>query len=281
LKNFLQKAEGTLSMSEQFDLLTAAEGEVVTVERPSGTSPILLVCEHACSRLPVSLGTLGLSADERVAHIAWDPGALAIARRLSELFDATLIFQNFSRLVYDCNRPPESPDAMPEVSEIYVIPGNKGMAPAERQARIEEIYRPWQNAVSGTIAAREASARETVLITIHTFTPIYKGEARDVEIGVLHDSDTRLADAMLEQGARQDTYRVERNKPYGPSDGVTHTLVEHGLENGLQNVMIEIRNDLVRDASGQNKVSDLLVTLVSASLEQKTIRGSNKADANS
>ena len=268
-------------MSKQTGLLTAAEGKAVTVENASGRSPVLLVCEHASARLPASLGTLGLTPEALTAHIAWDPGALAVARQLSALFDAALVFQNFSRLVYDCNRPPESPDAMPAVSEIYEIPGNRDIDPVERQARIEEIYRPWQRALAETIAARRAAGRETVLVTIHTFTPVYKGMPRAVEIGILHDRDCRLADAMLERARRRDGYRIERNAPYGPEDGVTHTLVEQGIANGLLNVMIEIRNDLVRDDVGQARISGLLEALVSESLADEKIWGNNKADATS
>jgi len=275
------ETEGILGMSEQFALLTAAERGVVSVERPSGVSPVLLVCEHASSRLPASLGTLGLSPEGRVAHIAWDPGALAVARRLSAHWDATLVFQNFSRLVYDCNRPPESPDAMPAISEVYEIPGNRDIPAAQRQARIDEIYRPWQQTLRETIAARQSAGRETIIVTIHTFTPVYKGVNRTLDIGILHDRDSRLADGMLEGSAGNRSFVIRRNEPYGPADGVTHTLTEHGLANGLLNVMIEIRNDLVSDEAGQAEVSDLLEALVSASLEDNKIRGSNKADATS
>lgn len=253
-------------MSKQIRILTVAEGTAVTVENAAGKSPVLLVCEHASLRLPSSLGTLGLSQDALTAHIAWDPGALAIARRLSARFDATLVFQNFSRLVYDCNRPPESPDAMPATSEVYGIPGNRDIDAAERQARIDEIYRPWQRALTDTIAARKAAGRETVVVTIHTFTPIYKGAPRSVEIGILHDRDARFADSVLARAGRQHNYRVERNEPYGPEDGVTHTLREHGLANGLLNVMIEVRNDLVKEDAGQGVVAGFLAELIGESL---------------
>jgi predicted N-formylglutamate amidohydrolase len=266
-------------MSKQFELLTAAEGKAVSVENAGGASPVLLVCEHASHKLPASLGTLGLAPQALTAHIAWDPGALAVARQLSAQLDAALVFQNFSRLAYDCNRPPESPDAMPAVSEIYEIPGNRDIDPAERQARIDEIYRPWQRTLAQTIAARKVDGRETVVVTIHTFTPVYKGVSREVQIGVLNDRDSRLADAMLKRAGLYDGYRIERNQPYGPADGVTHTLVEHGIANGLLNVMIEVRNDLVQDDVGQARISRLLEALVSGSLADKNIRGNNKADA--
>lgn len=268
-------------MSKQSGILTVAEGTAVSVENAGGASPVLLVCEHASLRLPVALGTLGLSPEALTAHIAWDPGALDVARRLSRSLDATLLFQNFSRLAYDCNRPPESPDAMPETSEIYAIPGNRDIPAEERQARIDGIYRPWRRVLAETIAGRKAAGRKTAIVTIHTFTPVYKGVRRDVEIGILHDRDSRLADAMLARAARQHDYRIERNAPYGPADGVTHTLVEHGLANGLLNVMIEMRNDLVRDEIGQARISRLLEALVSESLADEKIWGNNKADATS
>ncbi|MGV3548892.1 N-formylglutamate amidohydrolase [Rhizobium sp.] len=253
-------------MSEQTRIIGSAEGVAVTVENADGASPLLLVCEHASLALPEALGTLGLSPEARTAHIAWDPGALAIARKLSARFDATLVFQNFSRLAYDCNRPPESPDAMPVVSEVFEIPGNRDISAAERKARVDEIYRPWQRKLAQTVAARKAAGRETVLVTVHTFTPVYKGAPRAVEIGILHDRDTRLADAILAKAAGNGKFLVERNKPYGPEDGVTHTLVEHGLANGLLNVMIEVRNDLVKEDAGQEVVAGFLGELIGESL---------------
>ena len=266
-------------MSEHFELLTAADGAAVAIENAGGRSAVLLVCEHASRKLPASLGTLGLSADALEAHIAWDPGALAVARRLSRQLDATLIFQNFSRLVYDCNRPPEAEDAMPAVSEIFEVPGNRSLSAAERKARVDGIYRPFQRALADTIAARSKAARETVIVTIHSFTPIYKGVSRTVEIGILHDADKRLADRMLELAGRGTDFAVGRNQPYGPEDGVTHTLKEHGLANGLLNVMIEVRNDLIGDEDGQGRIASLLGSLISESLSQENIGDETRADA--
>ena len=268
-------------MSEQTRILGAADGKAVTVENSGGTSAVLLVCEHASLKVPASLGTLGLSASALSAHIAWDPGALAVARSLSSRLDATLIFQNFSRLAYDCNRPPESPDAMPAVSEVFEIPGNRDIGTAERKARIDEIYRPWQRALAELVAARKAAGRHTAIVTIHTFTPVYKGVSREVEIGILHDRDTSMADRMLALAEGRQDFCIRRNEPYGPADGVTHTLIEHGVANGLPNVMIEVRNDLVRDEKGQARVSALLEALLSGSLAEKISRGNSKADATS
>ena len=253
-------------MSEQLNLLTAADGEPVSEFNIPGKSDVLLICEHASRRLPAKLGTLGLTAAALEAHIAWDPGALAVAELMSAELEAALIYQNFSRLAYDCNRPPEAEDAMPAKSEIYDIPGNTSLSPLERDARTRAIYRPFRSVIAGRIGERNNQRRETVLVTVHTFTPVYRGVSRDVEIGILHDRDSRLADQMLRLAGPDSRFRTRRNEPYGPADGVTHTLKEHGLANGLLNVMIEVRNDLVQDEAGQEVVAGFLAGLIRESL---------------
>ena len=247
-------------------MLTQAEGDPVAVENPQGRGSVLIVCEHASRRLPERLGTLGLSQEALASHIAWDPGALAVARRMAGSLDATLVFQRFSRLAYDCNRPPDAPGAMPAVSEIYEIAGNRDLSQAERDARTQALYIPFHARIEEIIAARKAEGRRTVIVTMHSFTPVYMGVRRDVELGILHDEDSRLADAMLTAAQGTTLYRIARNEPYGPADGVTHTLKLHGLANGLPNVMIELRNDLIADDSTQGVAADFLTGLLHASM---------------
>lgn len=244
---------------------TEAEGHAVGVENAEGKGDILLVCEHASSTIPQKLGNLGLAADVLSSHAAWDPGALAVARLLSGKFDSTLVYQRFSRLVYDCNRPPESSSAMPVKSEIYDIPGNFDLGEAERFARTSALYVPFHDRVSGIIAERQAAGRKVVVVTIHSFTPVYHGQFREVEIGILHDNDSRLADAML-AGSEGSSLTVNRNDPYGPEDGVTHTLRLHALPDGLLNVMIEIRNDLITNEGEQAQIATFLYELMGKAL---------------
>ena len=225
----------------------------------------MLVCEHASHRLPQNMGTLGLGPEALESHIAWDPGALAVSQLMAEQLDAALFYQRFSRLVYDCNRPPEAEAAMPAVSEIFDIPGNAGLSAADRLARTKAIYDPFRKGLAALIAARTAAGRPTVLVTMHSFTPVYHGKPRSVEVGILHDTDTRLADAML-AAAAGGGFDTRRNEPYGPIDGVTHTLIEHGLKNSLLNVMIEIRNDLVSDETGQRVMAGYLAGLLGEGL---------------
>jgi len=243
-----------LTLSTKPDWLAALPKSVVNTVRPQAESAVLLVCEHASRMIPEGLSALGLDEAAAQSHIAWDPGALSVAERLSKALDATLIAQKISRLVYDCNRPPESNQAVRAESEAYHIPGNAGLSMAERDARADYIYRPFQKALVEAVNARA----QTVLVTIHSFTPVYNGEARAVEVGILHDSDRRLADAMLNAAVKDPKYNVRRNAPYGPEDGVTHTLKEHAVAHGLLNVMIEVRNDLLTDEAGVKAVSTWL-----------------------
>lgn len=254
-------------MLAQQGILTKADGDCVAVERPDGSSPVFIICEHASRALPEQFGDLGLSAEALSSHIAWDPGALAVAKRISAGLDATVVHQRFSRLIYDCNRPPESAGAMPETSEIYTIPGNQRLDEAGRQARTQGLYIPFHDRIRTLLKQRAARGQKTVIVTIHSFTPIYNGKPRAVELGLLHDEDHWLADRMLDAAADAPLFQTERNQPYGPEDGVTHTLKLHGIANGLHNVMIEVRNDLIGDDVGQGVMADYLTGLLQTSLE--------------
>ncbi|MFD2857352.1 N-formylglutamate amidohydrolase [Seohaeicola zhoushanensis] len=239
----------------------SADFDAATTEGLAGAAPALLLCEHASAEIPAEFRELGLPPETRFSHAAWDPGALTLSRHLSAAMGVPLVFGAVSRLLYDCNRPPEAPDSVPEKSEIHEIPGNRGLSPEARADRANRIYHPFCAAVD---AAMEA-ARPAALITVHSFTPVYFGKHRPVEIGVLHDTDTRLADALLAEleGA---PYRIERNQPYGPADGVTHSLKRHAIARGLPNVMLEVRNDLLADPARAADVAALLARTLPAAL---------------
>jgi len=150
-----------------------------------GQGPFAIVVDHASNRIPPQYGDLGLSPAERIRHIAWDPGALAVSLRLSELLDAPVVHSTVSRLVVDCNRFTDSPTLMPEVSEHTEIPGNKAISPGERTERIARYWVPFHDAVDRLMTARRDGGRETILICMHSFTPVFKGFARPWPIGVL------------------------------------------------------------------------------------------------
>ncbi|WP_246272973.1 N-formylglutamate amidohydrolase [Oricola thermophila] len=232
---------------------------------PDGPAPLILVCEHASAFIPASLEGLGLRDEDRLSHAAWDIGALAMATRLSELLDAPLVASRVSRLVYDCNRPPEAPDAIPAQSERIEAPANANLSEEARQARVRDIYEPFRALLSRTIAERRHL--RPALITIHSFTPLYFGVKREVELGILHDRDDRLARTMMAAAPDFTTLKTALNEPYGPEDGVTHTLKEHALPADLLNVMIEVRNDFVRDEASAQKVAEELAAIIERGLE--------------
>ncbi|MFK7835534.1 MAG: N-formylglutamate amidohydrolase [Sulfitobacter sp.] len=229
----------------------ASSDAVFEVTNPAGSSPIVVVCEHASAYMPPALNNLGLSGDVLTSHAAWDPGALGVATGLSQRLDAALVASRISRLVYDCNRPPGHPGAMPARSEVFDIPGNVDLSAAQRETRHDAYYLPFRNAVAQTLEA----AKSPILVTMHSFTPIYHGQQREVEIGLLHDADTRLVDAMLSCAAAHTDHVVRRNEPYGPQDGVTHTVAEHATPKGHPNVMLEVRNDLIATPAAQDRMA--------------------------
>ena len=244
--------------------MTEWNDTVFRVTRSTGKSPVVIVCEHASSYIPVVFKGLGLSQDLRKSHIAWDPGALDVARALSEKLDAPLISGEISRLVYDCNRPPEAHDAVPARSEVFDVPGNAGLTAAALRDRADHVYHPFHNALEGLIRDRTGSV---VLVTVHSFTPVFKGIQREVELGILCDSDTRLADAMIGTAETHTDHVIGRNEPYGPEDGVTHTLKRHAVPLGLLNVMLEIRNDLLPDMRSSREMAGMLAVWLSDAIE--------------
>ncbi len=235
-------------MSAALDL---TQSDAVEVINRGGAGPVVLLCEHASYHIPDRYLGLGLAPPDRLSHAAWDPGALGVARELSRLQDAPLVASRVSRLVYDCNRPPEAASAMPVRSEAIDVPGNHDLSPAHRAEREASVYRPFCDAVGAVLDGRRVSQSPTALVTVHSFTPVFHGRTRAVEIGILHDSDPRIADIMLQYAPTLPHRRVLRNEPYGPADGVTHSLRLHGIDRGLPNVMIEIRNDLLGTEADQ------------------------------
>lgn len=252
-------------------MLESADRIATRVER--GPSPLLFVCEHASASIPGEFRNLGLAPDLCLSHVAWDPGALDLAQSLAGRFQAPLFYAHVSRLVYDLNRPPEAPDAIPARSEVHDIPGNATLTLTERAERIDRFYLPWAARLEQTLT----EDMPQVLVTIHSFTPIYRGETRHTRVGIVHDADRRLADAVL---ARSETAGLgfERNEPYGPQDGVTHTLKAFAEPRGVLPLMIEVRNDLIAGTEG---VTEIAATIASALMPALSDVGVNMPAAQS
>jgi predicted N-formylglutamate amidohydrolase len=250
----------------------------VEVINPSGGSDVVFVCEHASHFIPEEFGRLGLPETLLESHIAWDPGAFSIAQELSAAFDAPLVAQKVSRLLYDCNRMPGMQSAIPSKSESFEIPGNSGLTDAQRQERVDRFYTPFCNALAACLDAKINGGGMPIIVTIHSFTPIFLGKARQVEIGVLHDADVRLASILAPLMRAGGEYDVQINGPYGPKDDVTHTLIEHGIFLGCLNVMLEVRKDFIISQASQIKMANWLATHLKQAI---TIAGKKLGQASS
>ncbi|WP_207931512.1 N-formylglutamate amidohydrolase [Brevundimonas goettingensis] len=220
----------------------------MSLVNPTGASPFLLIGDHAGRALPEALGDLGLSEEDRVRHIAWDIGVRALGEALAQRLDAVFIAQTWSRLVVDCNRDPARADAIPEVSDGSPIPGNVGLTPADRAARIAEVHAPYQDAIAAELARR--AGRETVLVALHSFTPRMQGTDRPWDAGVLHDrGDLTFAHAMLAILQAAPGLTIGDNEPY-KMDGIDHTVPRHAFAARLPYVELEIRQDHLSTDAG-------------------------------
>jgi predicted N-formylglutamate amidohydrolase len=232
-------------------LLAVDEPAAFRVEQEHGAAPFLLTCDHASARVPRQLQSLGVSAEDMRRHIAWDIGAAAVASKLAALLDAFLILQNYSRLVIDCNRPPGSAGSILRISEATRIPGNESVSREQAQAREREIFHPYHERIAAELAARAVRGQATILIAMHSFTPVFHGERRPWHAAVLYNRDPRLARALLHVLREESGLEIGDNQPYSVGDGTDYTIPVHGEQRNVLHVGIELRQDLVADEAGQ------------------------------
>ncbi len=226
-----------------------------------GRSPFLLTCDHYGRVLPRKLGDLGVAESELTRHIAWDIGIAGVAERLARMLDAHLVAQRYSRLVIDCNRPPAVASSIPVISEATRIPRNEGISEQERTIRRSEIFDPYHRHIGAVIDTRVAAKRPTVLLALHSFTPVYAGVARPWHIGTLYHRDTVLPRLLLRHLRAEGDLVVGDNEPYAVSDLTDYTIPVHGEARGLINTGIEIRQDLIADQSGQQQWAERLARI--------------------
>ena len=240
------------------------------VQGREARSAFFLICDHAGRLLPRALGTLGLSEDERARHIAWDIGALGVAQRLATSLDAHLVWQLYSRLVIDCNRPLDAADSIATRSERTAIPGNVDVGPAAAAARAQEIFHPYHDEIRAALDRRRAAERPTVLVALHSFTPVFMDRGRPWHVGVLYNRDARVAAPLLELLRREGDLgdlRVGDNQPYAVSDESDFSINHHGERRGIPHVELEIRQDLIADERGQSAWAARLARLLPAAVQ--------------
>jgi predicted N-formylglutamate amidohydrolase len=243
-------------------LLTAADVPPVLEFNETGSSPFLFTCDHYGRIIPRALGDLGVPESELTRHIAWDIGIAGVAEQLSNEMNAHLIAQRYSRLVIDCNRPPGVASSIPMISEATTIPGNEGLAPEAAEIRRHEIFDPYHRRIDDIIDARLHRGQPTMLVALHSFTPIYAGIARPWHIGTLYHRDRTLPPLLLKHLRAEGDLVVGDNEPYAVSDQTDYTVPVHGEMRGLINSGIEIRQDLIGDQAGQRQWADRLARIL-------------------
>ena len=245
-------------------LLDPDEPYPVTLDNEAGRSVFFLTGDHAGRAIPRRLDGLGLPEHETERHIAWDIGIGGVGLQLSRLLDAAVVLQTYSRLVIDCNRDPEVPSSIPEISETTAIPGNRGLGEAARAARVEAIFHPYHDAIAAALDRRAAAGRASVLVALHSFTPVFMGVARRWHAAVLYNRDARLAHSLFKLLSTEDGLVVGENEPYAVSDLTDYTVPVHGERRGLPHVEIEIRQDEITDPAGQTAWAERLARLLPA-----------------
>jgi predicted N-formylglutamate amidohydrolase len=251
----LDNAGGTSLLLDTEDVPPVHEDNV------AGGSPFLLTSDHYGRAIPRSLGDLGLPESELTRHIAWDLGIAGVADALSKQLGAHMIAQRYSRLVIDCNRPPGVPSSIPRISEATIIPGNEALTREVGETRRAAVFDPYHRRIAEVIEARLRNSVPTVLVSLHSFTPVYAGIARPWHIGTLYHRDTRLPPLLLKQLRAEPELVVGDNEPYAVSDETDYTIPVHGEARGLMNTGIEIRQDLITEPAGQIEWADRLARI--------------------
>lgn len=244
-------------------LLQPDDDPAAIVENEDGTAPILMLCDHASPAVPRALKDLGLSPAELDRHIAYDIGAVRVARHLARWFAAPLVASGFSRLVVDCNRRPSDPASMPPVSDGTFVPGNQAISEEERAARLAECFQPYHDAIEARIAA---SPIPPAIVSIHSCTPVLSGFQRPWQLGILWNRDGRIAEPLMRSLERKGVC-VGDNQPYSGRDAHGYTLPTHAERHDLPHVLIEVRQDLIHEPAGEEAWASLLHDALAPILE--------------
>jgi predicted N-formylglutamate amidohydrolase len=244
-------------------LLTASDPPPFELCHEAGNAPVLLTCDHASRRVPAALNRLGLTEVALSQHIGWDIGAALVTRLLAPMLDAPAVLAGYSRLVIDCNRPPDDPSSIPLESDGIAIPGNAGLDAAARRERRSLLFEPYHAAIDRELAHRGIGGSAPAVISMHSFTPQMKGFARPWQIGVLWDGEGRIAKPLLAAlRSELDPAAVGDNQPYSAREPVGFTQRHHAYERGLPHVAIELRQDLIADDKGAAEWAQRLARLL-------------------
>lgn len=222
----------------------------VEVVNEHGRSDFVLLCEHASHYIPPEYENLGLAEPDLTRHIAWDIGAANVTRQLATLLDAPAFLSTCSRLLIDLNRPLNAPSSVVVRSEATDIPGNASLDAAEIERRQQLIFKPYHDRIVAHLEERQRSERRTLLVAVHSFTPVYHGKTRPWHAGVLFDQATEFAGKVISNLRSDPLLTVDANVPYGVSPDEDYGLLVYGDYRNNPAILIEIRHDLIRDDAG-------------------------------
>ena len=254
-----------MTLAQQPTILCAADPGPVEVMNAASCVPVLLVCEHAGQVFPQSLKRLGVTDEVIDSHRGWDIGALEVARGVADRLGAALVIQHYSRLVFDSNRPPESPQAVPEEVDGVTIPGNVGITPAEQRQRAEEVFAPMDAAITDLM--RRLKPRGC--FSIHSYEPVMGGISRPWHAGFLNRKNLETAEALIEAvAARQPDLTLAVNEPYRIEDETDWFIPRHAEPSGAAHALVEIRNDLIAKPDGAALWAGLIADAISDTLQE-------------
>lgn len=248
---------------------------VIVVENPEGSGPFAILCDHASNRIPQQFDSSAFDPAMLDLHIAWDPGALGVARHVSAALDAPLIWPDASRLLIDCNRALDATSLIVVETERGPIPANRGLSAEHRERRVTQIHAPYHATIDACLDRRAAAARPTALVAVHSFTPVFFGQRRPWQIGIVFGEDRRLADLLIRDLQSDPALAVGINEPYSPADQVYYTVERHAGRGHLPAAMIEIRNDEIADEDGQRAWANRLANILLAA--ERSLAGASHA----
>jgi predicted N-formylglutamate amidohydrolase len=243
----------------------------VEVVEGSVRSGVILLCDHASNAVPPDLGDLGVPPDQFQRHIAYDIGAATVTRGLARRLDAPALLTTFSRLVIDPNRGRDDPTLVMRLSDGAVVPGNRRIDAAEVARRIARFYDPYDAAIDAAVARAMAEGVTPAVVSVHSFTPSWRGRPRPWHVGLLWDVDRRMARPLIEGLEAEGDLIVGDNEPY---DGALagDTLDRHATRRGLANALIEIRQDLIADEAGAEEWAERFARLLRPLLADPSLR---------
>ncbi|MES9871543.1 MAG: N-formylglutamate amidohydrolase [Candidatus Sedimenticola sp. PURPLELP] len=229
---------------------------------------MVILCDHARNLIPTALDSLGLDKDQFDNHIAYDIGAEDTARRLADLFRCRLFISGYSRLVIDLNRHPGDGSSIPEVSDDIEITGNRGLTTEEIICRENELFWAYHNRVSQELQQIASAGLTPLILSLHSFTPTYRGYRRPWHVGVLWDRDQRISAPLLQRLSALPDICAGDNEPYHARSPLGYTMEVHCEHNGFPHVLLELRQDLIESREGACHWGEFIHRHLSAVLDE-------------